>query len=127
MDNNAKDTIRSAQNLIKAGAILCGISLIIGGVLLDIIALICILVGRSRFKSIYRELPENSSLEEQMNRMVKIALGVFAVATVLNGISGIMLWPIVQQAVQSGDLSSLYGLTGGSASSGLSGSSSTWG
>lgn len=128
MDNDNRfrnDYVRSAVNLMKAGAICAGVSLIIIGVPLSIVGLILVLVGRARMKKA-ESIPGVVPWDVQSgNKIVRISLGVALAALILNAISLYLMWPLIMHIVETGDISVLYPATG--ALAGGSGGSSTWG
>lgn len=119
------ESARSAVNLMKAGALCAGISLIFGGVILSGVGLICVLVGNARLKKA-QGIPGVVPNEVQnADKFVRVCFGVVLIALVLNSIALYLRWPLIMYVMQTGDLSVIYpmaGSLGGSATG-----SSTWG
>ena len=120
--------LKSAQNMCKAGAVCAGISLLFGGVPLSLVGLVCVFVGRSKFSKANHA--QNLSVDERLRaqRLMRISFFVALGALLLNGYAMYVMWPVMQQVLETGDISYLYSAMGaGNAAGGASGVTSTWG
>lgn len=118
---------RGIRRFVIASQICALVSLIIGGVPLSAVAIVLGLVARSKANG-WASNPQDPNREAWglLRRSASIAAIMGAVALVLNAISLAMVYPVMMEMLQNGDLGSLMGgsgATGGSAGSG----SSVWG
>lgn len=123
---------RSAQTLVMVSIIAGPVSLVFGGVLLSLVALICGAVALSRVKALGSESPDGapSGYLAAVRRQAILGLSLGVVALVLNAVGLVMMWPQYMEIIQGGDIDALMGSQSGSsaASNGSSGSSSSvWG
>ncbi len=86
------------------------VSLIIGGVALSTVALVCAIIA---FTKVRRLLSQGDFPQRPyaltLRQTALIALGVSAVALVLNGITVAMMMPVLLEAMQTGDYSAILG------------------
>lgn len=140
MENNNSDNsiieaeanaqLRSAQTLITVAVIAGPVSLILGGVLLSVAALVCALVARSKVNRA-RIVKGDVGIVKSLGTQTIVALVVSIVATVLNFVSFAFMFMFIMDAINSGNLDqildSVYGAGGmgssaGTASDGSAGS-----
>ena len=106
---NALDeqTLRSARSQTMFAFIAGPLSLFLGGMLLGTIGAICAFLA-------YRKL---HSLAQKTNETASIARGM------LNAVSFVIMFPVIEQMLQSGDFASIAG----NMSAGTAAGTSTWG
>lgn len=118
---------KSIRRFITASQIIALVSLIIGGVPLSTVAVVLGLIARSKAGN--RALDPNDPNRGAwmlLRRSATVAAIMGAVALVLNAITLAMVYPVMVEMLQSGDLGSLMG--GGAAAGGsVGGSNSVWG
>lgn len=117
----------SARRLIAISQILAVVSLIIGGVVLSAVAIVLAVIG-------YKRALENAVLPSEyqmpwklLKRSATIAIVVSALAFCANLVALIVVYPMVLQAVQTGDYSALLPMGSQLDASGNGSNSSTWG
>ncbi|MCI8469067.1 MAG: hypothetical protein HFJ75_06230 [Eggerthellaceae bacterium] len=125
--------LRSAQTLVTIATISGPVSLLIGGVMLSTIGLVCAIMALVKANGFLKEPGEDQwkVIASRIRRSSVLAVIVCALALILNAMTVASVMPAMMEAVQSGDLTSLYesyGMapSGGSGSTG-SGGSSAWG
>lgn len=119
------DRLKSAQSLITA-AMICGpVSLIVGGVLLSTIAVICASLAYWKLRDL-DGLKNPESLEYRLRRQAIFLICICVLALILNTISFVQVMPLVFEALQSGDYTSVLGSSAGYVASSSS-ASSVWG
>lgn len=113
--------MRSVQTLLTVAIIAAPISLLIGGLLLSIAALICAIVALVKIRKVL-EIKGPTGIAKSLYNQTLVALVVSAAACVFNGIAFAMAVGAMMEAIQSGNidqfLSSMYGMSDGSSSSG---------
>lgn len=117
--------IHTARNLIMVGSIAGPVSLFIGGVLLSTVGAVCAFLGLRKVNKLTGEQANTGILLSSMRRSATIALVVCGLAIVLNGISSIIMFPIILEAVQNGDYGNI--MPGIGDANTAPGTSSTWG
>lgn len=120
--------VKKVQNLALAASICGPVSVFIGGMLLSGIGVVCGFLGMRRADRIEKADKDVQEAAARARRSCVVALIVCAVAFSLNAAYSFYMYPIIMDAVQTGDLSALMGnaASSGSIASGGSGSS-TWG
>lgn len=118
--------LRAAQNLVMVGSIAGPVSLFIGGVVLSTAGVVCALLGLRKLNALAKRKTEVSLFAFRLRRSAVVALAICGVALVLNAISFIVMFPLVMEAVESGDYGDLIPNVGGTGST-SSGTNSTWG
>ena len=118
--------LKKVQNKALIGSICGACSVILGGVLLSSIGLAISFVGLVRANKL-SGAGIDADLYKKVRIMTIVAICVCAVALVLNFATVAMLLPSVLEAMQTGDLSSLYGYSDLYDSSSAAPTSSTWG
>lgn len=113
-----------AQRLVKIAQICAIISLFIGGVILSGISLVIAITAYMRL-SAYADSVTTDPLHKKVFTRPGVSVIVIAsIALVLNVVTLIAFYPMIEQFLQTNDLSTLFGGTGtGSGSSGTA----TWG
>lgn len=114
--------LRSAQTFTMVGTIAGPVSLFIGGVLLSLIGLVCGCIGRKKYLALEAKGTEVSDWARRMKKSAKVAIIVSAVAFVLNAVSLFLMWPMLMQLMQSGDVAGIAQNAGT-----VAGAGSTWG
>lgn len=101
--------LRSARNLALASSIMGPLSLFIGGTLLSIAGLVCGILGLRKIKAIVASDHTSIGMAAQSARRACLIATVFSgIAAVLNAIAVAIMFPIVLEAMQSGDFSAIY-------------------
>ena len=98
----------------------------LGGIVLSTIAVILAFMGLSKLNAFANAHSLEQSARLTLRKPGVLAVGMCVFALIFNIISLIVLYPIVMQSLQSGDLSGLFGAGQGGAPSPGAGSS-TWG
>ena len=114
--------LRSAQTFTMVGTIAGPVSLFIGGVFLSLIGLVCGCIGRKKYMLLEAKGTEVSDWARRMSKSAKVAIIVSAVAFVLNAVSLFLMWPMLMQLMQSGDVAGVAQNAGT-----VAGAGSTWG
>lgn len=117
--------VKKVQNLALAASVCGPVSVFIGGMLLSGIGIGCAFAGMRKADKIE---PQGNEVEAAVKRARKsciVAMVICAVAFVLNALYAFYLYPVLIEAVQSGDVSSL--INNGAMGEGSASSSSTWG
>ncbi len=119
---------KNARNYIMAAQIVAIVSLFFGGTLFSIVALVCAFIGNSKLENIAATRVGEPEVQKALRRSGRIIIAVAACALVLNIIAAIFLYPLVMEAIQNGDLGSLFNSSATSGSGTGSGSgNTTWG
>lgn len=118
--------LSSAQTLTTAAFIAAPVSLIIGGMFLSIVALICGLVARSKIRSAIALQDEPSLMASRLLRQSRLSLFIAAAATAINIAYAVMLFPVMLEFLQSGDMQQALDQLGAAQGS-SSASTSVWG
>ena len=114
----------SARRLVTVSQIAALVSFIIGGVALSAIALICAVVAYRKLDAIAAGKQDHPEMQHALRRVGVMALGLSAVALVINIVALVVLYPVIMNSLQSGGFGSLFG---GSGQLGAGGGNSTWG
>ena len=119
--------LKSAQNLVIAASITGPISMIIGGVALGVVGLVCGILAYRKLRVLIKQGGPFSLMAARLRTACIVALVVTGIALVLNTITIITIYPLMVEALETGDYSKLYP-QGATPSIGGSGSgNSTWG
>ncbi len=111
-DDQAMRDIKTIQTLGSIAIIASPVSLVFGGVLLSLVALVCALVGRSKLKALGSTDEASQAVMDALRRQMKVALIVSIATLVINGIFSVLMFGYLMQAMQSGDLSQLTQMMG---------------
>lgn len=123
IDINDEAELKKAQNFVIAASIMAPVSMIIGGALLSTAALVCAILSMTKVRKLLWAAEPVRSLASRLNKACIVAIAVSSIALLLNVISAVIMYPIVYEAMVSGDFSNLMSPQGGGNSSG----NSTWG
>lgn len=116
----AAQQLRSAQTLLTVAFISAPVSLVVGGVLLDIVAIVCACIARSKIKAA-KALGGPADLCERLGKQSRIALWIGIGTGVVNLIFAIYMATILFNMIASGDINEyLNALSNGSLGSGTS-------
>lgn len=124
---NDGQELKSAQHLVIAASIAGPISMIIGGIALGIVALVCGILAYRKLRVLVRQGGPIGLMATRLRTACIVALVVTGIALILNTISIITIYPLMVEALETGDYSKLFPQgtmpsTGGSISG-----NSTWG
>lgn len=106
-DDMIASQIKSIQTLGTIAIIASPISLIFGGVLLSLVALICAIVGRSKLKALQAQATVSEDIIGTLKRQNTVGLVVSAATLVINGIAFALAFGMLMDSVQSGDFSQI--------------------
>lgn len=116
-------TLKSAQTLITVSTIAGPVSLIIGGVLLSVIALICGLMAWFKINKVSSKDAERGTLAYSLRRQAMVVTAISALVLGVNAAWLAYSVPALIEALESGSLDQYFNAASSSASS----SSSFWG
>ncbi len=116
--------LKSAQNLIMVASLAGPISLFIGGFWLSCVGLICGIIGFRKLKVLAQKQNAISVVAARFKKSSIISIVICGIITVLNVVAAVILYPLVLQALETGDYSQLMPGMGTNAPSG---GNSTWG
>lgn len=119
-----RETIRKAQNMALAASICGPVSVFVGTVLLSSAGIVCGVIGLRKVKALADRTDEIGAMAQRVKRSCIIAIIISAIATALNIVYLVVLYPMMLEIIETGDYSSLF--DGSSADTG-SKHSSTWG
>lgn len=128
--------LKSAQTLVTVATVAGPVSLLIGGVVLSSVGVVCALMALVKVRRVLAEgvAPGLSVYASRIRRSAVLSTLVCALALTLNAIALASVMPALIQAIQTGDLSSLYetynlpqGSGAGSGSAPKDPSTSIWG
>lgn len=122
---NALDeqTLRSARSQTMFAFIAGPLSLFLGGMLLGTISAICAFLAYRKLHSLAQKTNETASIARGMLKSTRTALIICLVAVTLNAVSFVIMFPVIEQMLQSGDFASIAG----NMSAGTAAGTSTWG
>ncbi len=113
----------SARRLITYSQIAAIVSFFIGGIILSSASLVCAFIANRKLAKIAASRSSAPDVQAALMKLGVMALVLAGAALIINIIALVFLYPMVFDAMQSGNVNSLFG---GTASSGGAGSS-TWG
>ena len=114
-----------ARSLVSASQICSVISLFIGGILVSSVALVIAIVGSRPLFQIAKAHSAEPIVSRTLRRAAMLAIGMSALVLIVNIISFVLIYPLVIEAMQSGDLASLFTHVQNPSSAGSA--NSTWG
>lgn len=122
---NALDerTLRSVRSQTTFAYIAGPVSLFVGGILLGTVGTICALLAYRKLRALMQKSNETAAVARDMLKSTRTALIICLVAVALNAISFVIMFPVIEQMLQSGDFASVAG----NMSAGTAAGSSTWG
>lgn len=106
-DGYVSTQIRSIQTLGSVAIIASPISLVFGGFLLSLVAVICAAVGRSKLKMLSATDDVDPGIIHALDRQNKVGLVISIVTLVVNTIFFIVMFNTLMQVAQTGDVSLL--------------------
>lgn len=112
MDDMNTSQIKSVQTLSSVAIIASPVSLVFGGVLLSLVALICATIGRSKLNALKGASGVEEPVAKMLTRQNTVGLVVSAAALIINAVAFAFAFNVLMQAVQSGDYSQLTQLLG---------------
>ncbi|MEG2934654.1 MAG: hypothetical protein RR842_13845 [Gordonibacter sp.] len=117
-------SLKVAQNLIMVASLAGPISLFFGGFWLSAAGLVCGIIGFRKFKALIQSQSSISSVATRFKKSSIVSIVICSIVTVLNVVSAVILYPIVLQALETGDYANFMPGTGTGTPSG---GNSTWG
>ena len=117
--------VETARKLISIAQICAVVSLFLGGVLLSTIAVVLAIMGTMKLVNFANNRSEPDVVKSAIKRPGYLAVGLWLIALIVKAVSIVLFYPVVMQAIQSGDLSSIF--TGGAGAGSAGTGSSTWG
>ena len=118
-----EQTLRSARSQTTFAFIAGPLSLFVGGMLLGTIGVICAFLANRKLHSLAQKTNETASIARGMLKSTRTALVICLVAVALNAVSFAIMFPVIEQMLQSGDFASVAG----NMSAGTAAGTSTWG
>lgn len=115
--------LRSAQSKITFAYIAGPLSLFIGGMLLGTIGLICAYLAYRKLGQLSHKEASIADAALKLKKSARTALIVCAVAFFVNGVSMIVMYPVIVDMLQNGQ----YGDIAGNMGAGSAASNSVWG
>lgn len=115
--------IDSARRLVGISQIMAIASFLIGGIVLSGAALAVATVGYRKTAAAPQGAADGEAYRRAVRRAALAAIAIAAVALAVNVVALIYVYPLVMEALQSGDLNALYG----NPAPGPSSSASFWG
>ncbi len=107
MNDERASQIKSIQTLGSVAIIASPVSLVFGGVLLSLAALICAIVGRSKLNALKASEGADASVMRILTRQNTVGIVVSAAALVINAVTFAFAFGFLMDAVRSGDTSEL--------------------
>ena len=101
------DGLARARSYIRASQIMAIVSLFIGGVLLSTAAVIVALMAMRMVDATNEGVVAAQNVRAAMQRAARMALIMSLLALALNAISLVLLYPVLMEAMQTGDLRGL--------------------
>ena len=118
-----EQTLRSARSQTTFAFIAGPLSLFVGGMLLGTIGVICAFLANRKLHSLAQKTNETASIARGMLKTARTALVICLVAVALNAVSFAIMFPVIEQMLQSRDFASVAG----NMSAGTAAGTSTWG
>ena len=119
--------LRSAQNLVIAASITGPVSMIIGGGFLGVIGLVCGILAFRKIRNLMRNNGPMALMAKRLQTACIVALVVTAIALVLNIIYVVSVYPLMIEALETGDYSKLFPEGTAPSTGGSNSGNSTWG
>ena len=118
-----EQTLRPARSQTTFAFIAGPLSLFVGGMLLGTIGVICAFLANRKLHSLAQKTNETASIARGMLKSARTALVICLVAVALNAVSFAIMFPVIEQMLQSGDFASVAS----NMSAGTAAGTSTWG
>lgn len=120
--------VKNGRTLATAAIICTIVSVFAGGIILDIAALVCAILGYRKLSAIAKRYPSDAEMKRAFNRYAVNAIVFAAVMLALNIIAVIYLMPMVMQMLGIDSYDQLFnGTMDMSSLSSSSSQNSTWG
>ncbi|WP_124061294.1 hypothetical protein [Gordonibacter sp. Marseille-P4307] len=100
--------VKSGRTLLAIANIAGPISLFIGGILLSGVGMVCGIISFVKFKRVGDSHPEKPLVGKLLKRQAAVGIGISGIALVINLVAAIVLFPVIMDAVESGDLSAAF-------------------
>lgn len=118
-------TLKVAQNLAMVASLAGPVSIFIGGVFLSTAGLVCAIVALYKLNGLAKKNSDFAMAVKRLKRVCITAIVICGIALVLNAISAYLMYPMVLEALESGDYGNLGSNLGTSPDAPKG--SSTWG
>ena len=102
--------LRSARSLMTASNIMGPVSIFIGGVVLSLAGVICAVISMSKFKRLASSADAMvSTVAKRLSKAAAVSVSICVVALVVNAISAAIMFPILMDAIDSGQMDQILG------------------
>lgn len=102
--------LRSARSLMTASNIMGPVSIFIGGVVLSLAGVICAVISMLKLKRLASSADAVvSTVAKRLSKAAAVSVSICAVALVVNAISAAIMFPILMDAVESGQMDQILG------------------
>lgn len=105
--------LKTVQTLITIAFIVAPISLIFGGIVFSIAALVCAIIAFVKMRHVITPQDGTGSLAKSLYTQSMVALGISAAVTVINAVAFVYVLGMVMTALSTGDFSQIYQMIGG--------------
>lgn len=120
--------LKSARTLSTVAAIAGPVSFIIGGVMLSTVGLICAIVGFVKIKHVIDDVDGRQKVYAVTVRQTLIwGLAISAIALIVNIVGIALMMPVLMEAMQTGDFTSILGEGATITAQPSGGSGNAWG
>ena len=120
-----KQLLGTARKYISISQVCAVVSVFIGGVLLSSIAVVFSVLALFKLNTFAASHTLDQQARNAFKRPAYLAVGLSVLVLVFNIVSLILIYPMVMEGLQTGDLSGIFGTGQGGSSPGAS--TSTWG
>ena len=120
--------LKSARTLSTVAAIAGPVSFIIGGVMLSTVGLVCAIVGFVKIKHVIDDVDGRQKVYAATVRQTLIwGLAISAIALIVNIVGIALMMPVLMEAMQTGDFTSILGEGATITAQPSGGSGNAWG
>ena len=120
--------LKSARTLSTVAAIAGPVSFIIGGVMLSTVGLVCAIVGFVKIKHVIDDVDGRQKVYAATVRQTLIwGLAISAIALIVNIVGIALMMPVLMEAMQTGDFTSILGEGAAITAQPSGGSGNAWG
>lgn len=120
--------LKSARTLSTVAAIAGPVSFIIGGIALSTVALVCAIIGFVKIKHVETGIDDRQKAYAAAVRQTLVwGLVIGAIALVVNIVGVALMMPVLMEAMQTGDFSSILGQGANVAAPSSGGGGNAWG
>ena len=119
--------LKSAQNLVIAASITGPVSMVIGGVFLGIVGLVCGILAYRKIRALRAKGGTIGLVASRLRTACIVALVVTAIALVLNITYVVSVYPLMVEALETGDYSKLFPQGTAPSTGGSNSGNATWG